>query len=39
MGGGGGREIPVDVVFDAPFRPLVISLLQTSQEGNKTCQN
>ena len=25
---------PVDIVFDTPFRPLVISLLQISQVGN-----
>ena len=25
---------PVDIVFDTPFRPLVMSLLQISQVGN-----
>ena len=30
---------PVDTVFNVPFRPLVISLLQICQGGNQTCQN
>ena len=25
---------PVDIVFDVPFHPLVISLIQISQEGD-----
>ena len=29
-----GAGEPVDIVFDAPFLPLVINLLQISQEGN-----
>ena len=29
-----GAGEPVDIVFDTPFRPLVISLLQISQVGN-----
>ena len=34
----GSRRDPVDIVSNALFRPLVISLLQISQEGNCTCQ-
>jgi len=34
----GSRRDPVDFVSNALFCPLVISLLQISQEGNCTCQ-
>ena len=32
--GEGVAGVPVDIAFDAPFRSLVINLLQISQEGN-----
>ena len=33
--GEGGTGVPVDIVFDVPFRPLVINLsAQISQDGN-----
>ena len=30
---------PVDIVFNVPFRPLVISLLHICQGGNQACQS
>ena len=30
---------PVDIVFNVPFRPMVISLLHICQGGNQTCQS